>query len=186
MHGEINFDHIVNELARGLESVCGYRPVSVSEMISIKELAKRIGAGLTSIEETNEALGEAMLKTLLALPGAETCGAQKKCVHLAHLRVGEKELRVAVIGLESFIRQAQARVMPGPERIAFFFALLADWVVISGQHALVRFRSTLETKEEVWYWSAEMAIRLRLGWLGWMGRDYGSWYILGWPQGSGL
>jgi len=182
MSGKTDFDYIVEGVSDGLDWAFGHKPEAASELISLKELAKRIGERLTSAAETDELLGETMLKTLLAQPDAETCKAQEKCVHFAHLRVRKKELRVAVISLESYRHWVGSGIMPKADVMAFYSSRLVDWIVISGLNALVRFRTTLETKEEVWSWAMEMATSFGVDWFGWLGRDYGSWYLLGWPR----
>lgn len=164
---KIALDHtagVVNEFVQFFRSSdCRDVPTIVSELTSYEELAQKIG--------------EEILEKLLAQPGAVSNEAEGKEVVLISMQCGKIALHVAVIDPELFAKLVEAKVMPKPKDMAFYLPGLADWLVIAGRHAMVRFCPMLETKEDVLYWSIRAGARLRPRWFE---EVEDSWHLLTW------
>jgi hypothetical protein len=154
---------VVNELTRFFGGVGCDAPTVVLELVSIKELAQRIG--------------EKILRKLLEQPDAVSDKAEDKMVALISVQCGKCALRVAVIDPELFVKLVEDGVMPKPKHMAIYLPGLVDWLVIAGRHAMVRFCPTLETKEDVLYWGISAGMYLRPRWLE---QVEGSWHLLTW------
>jgi hypothetical protein len=126
MSGKEDIEYIVRGLADGFQMADKEesRPDVVAKFVSLAELARLVGP------ET--------LRYLADLKRAD------EIFPIFTLQGGGMELSVAVTDLEGVVGLMREGVLPAPKQLAFYSAGLAEFIVLAGQSALVKFRQEMD------------------------------------------
>jgi hypothetical protein len=155
------------------------------EKEEIEYFTRTLADGFWAADKTKSKLDAAVeivgLEDLANRVGRETLGhlvdleREDELVPIFTLRGGGMELSVAVIGFKEVLRLIRRGVLPSPRDLARFSAGLAEFIVLAGRSALVKFR----IDGEILWKAVEFGVWLSPG-------DVtnvdGTWCVITWPD----